>query len=278
MRLLDKLFLWTYLSPNDSGMCVESYVSYHLTHKRPTLLIGEYGRDASVLIDDNPRILRGSLEDDIKEEVFKWIRVNKYTLLKYWCGEYSTFELLLGMEKMDMIIRRNITKEEVMPVSKDELLSVEEEVRLVKQIQNGEGDVEAAKNKLLKANQRFVRSVAKQYATEKHPIDELIVEGNKGVEAAVYKYVETRGFKFISYAVWFIRRYIEDYLIEQLRWERIPLEKLSEREQGILKSYYGIGCEKVDFDEICAKYGLTSRRLLYIKCQVLRKLFIKGYE
>lgn len=112
-----------------------------------------------------------------------------------------------------MIIKRNKhNQEELMAVSPEELITAEEEVRLVKQIQNGKGDIEAAKAKLLKANQRFVRSIAKQYATEKHQIDELIAEGNKGVEDAIYKYVETRGFKFISYAVWFIRRHIEDFL------------------------------------------------------------------
>lgn len=128
---------------------------------------------------------------------------------------------IVESKTITMIIKRNKhNQEELMAVSPEELITAEEEVRLVKQIQNGKGDIEAAKAKLLKANQRFVRSIAKQYTTEKYQIDELIAEGNKGVEAAMYKYVETRGFKFISYAVWFIRPHIEDFLLEQPQLKR----------------------------------------------------------
>ena len=277
MGQYERFFYYTYLSPNDTSLCAETFVTIHFTHKRPTLLVGEYGRDAAVLIDDNPRILRGCLEETLKGEIFEWITENKDSLLKYWSEEYSSFELLLDMKTMDTILRRNIT-EEAMAVNNDEQLTFEEEVQLIKQIQNDEGDVEAAKEKLIKANQRFVRSIVRQYTNAKLPIDDIIAEGNKGIEVAMYKYEETRGFRFISYAAWFIRRRIEGFLLAQLHKKRLLLDKLSEREINILEMSYGIGRAKVDLDEICAKYDLTRQRALYIKRNALRKVFLNLSE
>lgn len=271
MRLSDKLFLWTYLSPNDSGLCVETHVSSHLTHKRPTLLVGEYGREASVLIDDNPRLLRGSLEDDIKEEIFEWIRVNKEPLIKYWREEYCTYELLIYMKQFDLM---KAYEEVNMDENKEELLSVEEEARLALQIQNAEGDVEAAKARLRNGNMRFVRVIAKQYATDAHPLDEIIAEGVKGLEAAMYKFDPSHGFKFISYAVWYIRQSIRQYLGGLLHNGNLPMDILSERERDILKMFLGIEREKATMEEICAKYELTHQRAIYIEQKALRKLFM----
>lgn len=93
-----------------------------------------------------------------------------------------------------------------------ELLITQQEVELIKQIQRGEGDVVSAKEKLMRSNFPFVRAIARRYVMEKHPLDELIAEGNKGLEAAIYKYDETRGFKFFAYATWWIRQSIDQHI------------------------------------------------------------------
>lgn len=99
--------------------------------------------------------------------------------------------------------------------SRDEFLSVEEEVALIKQIQQSPDDCEEAKSKLLRANRRFVVACAKRQM-KRHPshhtLDELINEGNQGVLFAAKKFDETQGYKFISYAVWFIRTSMENYI------------------------------------------------------------------
>ncbi len=94
-------------------------------------------------------------------------------------------------------------------VSREDLLTIEDEVKLIKQIQRAEGDVEVSKDKLMRANQRFVRAVASRYVSEKHSLEELMVEGNIGLEYAIYHFDETLGFKFISYAIWWIRQGIQ---------------------------------------------------------------------
>lgn len=117
---------------------------------------------------------------------------------------------------MKEVIKREPTEadlEFLQKFSSEDLLSVEDEVELVKQIQQGEGDVEAAKQKLMSTNQRFVYSVAKQYVSDKFTLDELMAEGNLGLEHAIYKFDETRGFKFISYAVWWIRQSIQQAIV-----------------------------------------------------------------
>ena len=105
---------------------------------------------------------------------------------------------------MDKSIKREPSEEDlknIIAISRGDLLSVEDEVELVKQIRQGKGDVDAAKEKLMHINQRFVRLVARQYISEKYNLNDLIVEGNIGLEHAIYRFDETKGFKFISYAV-----------------------------------------------------------------------------
>lgn len=117
---------------------------------------------------------------------------------------------------MKKIITREPSNEDLKfleAVSAGELISVEKEVELVKQIQRAEGDVEAAKEKLMLASRRFVRSVAQKYVSKNFSLDELIAEGNKGLEAAISKFEEARGFKFVTYATWWIRQSIEQYII-----------------------------------------------------------------
>jgi len=108
-------------------------------------------------------------------------------------------------------------------IGREELISVAEEVQLARRIK--EGDM-AARDKLTKANLRFVVSVAKQYQNQGLSLPDLITEGNLGLLRAAEKFDETRGFKFISYAVWWIRQSILQALAEQSRIVRLPLNQV----------------------------------------------------
>ena len=108
-------------------------------------------------------------------------------------------------------------------IGKVELITAEEEVRLAIQIREGD---ERALEKLTKANLRFVVSVAKQYQNQGLGLSDLINEGNLGLIKAAQKFDETRGFKFISYAVWWIRQSIMQAIAEQSRIVRLPLNKI----------------------------------------------------
>jgi RNA polymerase primary sigma factor len=108
-------------------------------------------------------------------------------------------------------------------IGKVELVSAEEEVELARRIKQGDGE---ALNKLIKANLRFVVSVSKQYQNQGLSLPDLINEGNLGLIKAAQRFDETRGFKFISYAVWWIRQSILQALAEQARIVRLPLNKI----------------------------------------------------
>ncbi|MCB0550232.1 MAG: sigma-70 family RNA polymerase sigma factor [Phaeodactylibacter sp.] len=108
-------------------------------------------------------------------------------------------------------------------ISKLDMISVEEEIELAGRIRNGD---QVALEKLVKANLRFVVSVAKQYQNNHLPLIDLISEGNIGLVKAAQRYDETRGFKFISYAVWWIRQSIMQAMSEQGRLIRLPLNKV----------------------------------------------------
>ncbi len=108
-------------------------------------------------------------------------------------------------------------------IAKVPLISAEEEVRLAQRIKKGD---KAALEKLCKANLRFVVSVSKQYQNQGLSLPDLINEGNLGLLKAAERFDETKGFKFISYAVWWIRQSILQALAEQARIVRLPLNKI----------------------------------------------------
>lgn len=106
------------------------------------------------------------------------------------------------------------------------MISVDEEIELAQKIRKGGREGERAKEKLVKANLRFVVSVAKQYQHQGLGLTDLIDEGNIGLVKAAEKFDETRGFKFISYAVWWVRQSILQAIAEQSRIVRLPLNQV----------------------------------------------------
>lgn len=156
-------------------------------------------------------------------------------------------------------------------IGKVELITPEEEVNLARQIKLGD---QQALDRLTKANLRFVVSVAKQYQNQGLSLPDLINEGNLGLIKAAQRFDETRGFKFISYAVWWIRQSILQSLAEQARIVRLPLNKVGLTNR-IQKAYSTLEQEyerepsaeelaaylEMDIEEVTASSNISSRHV-----------------
>lgn len=182
----------------------------------------------------------------------------------------------MGMRQLK--ISKSITNREsqslekyLQEIGKVDLISPEEEVQLAVRIKKGD---QAALDKLTKANLRFVVSVAKQYQNQGLTLPDLINEGNLGLIKAAQRFDETRGFKFISYAVWWIRQSIMQALAEQSRIVRLPLNKVGLTNR-ISKAYSQLEQEfereptpeelslllDIDTEEIAATLGVAARHV-----------------
>ena len=145
-------------------------------------------------------------------------------------------------------------------ISKEEMITAEEETILARKIRNGDQD---ALQKLTKANLRFVVSVAKQYQNQGLPLIDIINEGNVGLIKAAKKFDETRGFKFISYAVWWIRQSILEALSEKSRIIRIPLNQV-----GVLGKINKVVCKLEQDLERMPTHEEISAALNILECKV----------
>lgn len=177
-----------------------------------------------------------------------------------------------------MKITKSITNREsqslekyLQEIGKVELISPEEEVKLATLIKQGD---QRALDRLTKANLRFVVSVAKQYQNQGLSLPDLINEGNVGLIKAAQRFDETRGFKFISYAVWWIRQSILQALAEQSRIVRLPLNKVGLTNR-IQKAYSLLEQQferepsaeelaemlEMDLEEVASTLGINSRHV-----------------
>ncbi len=213
------------------------------------------------------------------------------------------------MSMRQLKITKSITNREsqslekyLQEIGKVELISPEEEVKLARLIKQGD---QKALDRLTKGNLRFVVSVAKQYQNQGLSLPDLINEGNLGLIKAAQRFDETRGFKFISYAVWWIRQSILQALAEQARIVRLPLNKVGLTNR-IQKAYSQLeqqferepSAEEVaealemDIEEVAASMGISARHVsmdspmskekripcsMYLKIRMLKKQMVTLY-
>jgi len=146
-------------------------------------------------------------------------------------------------------------------IGHEEMISIEEEVELAQRIRKGD---RKALERLTKANLRFVVSVAKQYQNQGLSLADLINEGNFGLIKAAEKFDETRGFKFISYAVWWIRQSILQAIAEQSRIIRLPLNQVSSvnKINKVLNKFEQENERRPSIDEIAQDTDIPEEKII----------------
>lgn len=146
-------------------------------------------------------------------------------------------------------------------ISKEEMVTPEEEVELAKRIHAGDA---GAADRLVRANLRFVVSVAKQYQNQGLGLQDLINEGNMGLMKAAWKFDETKGFKFISYAVWWIRQSILQALAEQSRTIRLPFNQVNylTKIARARNEFEQKNCRQATTEELAEMTGLSSDKII----------------
>ena len=156
-------------------------------------------------------------------------------------------------------------------ISHEGLVSVEEEIELARKIKKG--DIKALE-KLTKANLRFVVSVAKQYQNQGLSLPDLINEGNLGLIKAAKKYDETRGFKFISYAVWWIRQSIMQAISEQSRIVRVPINQMGviHKMRKVVQQFEQEYQRLPSIDEIAEQIDLPKEKIVEIMSTITKKI------
>ena len=156
-------------------------------------------------------------------------------------------------------------------ISHEGLVSLEEEIELARKIKKG--DVKALE-KLTKANLRFVVSVAKQYQNQGLSLPDLINEGNLGLIKAAKKYDETRGFKFISYAVWWIRQSIMQAISEQSRIVRVPINQMGviHKMRKVVQQFEQEYQRLPSIDEIAEQIDLLKEKIVEIMSMITKKI------
>ena len=144
------------------------------------------------------------------------------------------------------------------------MVSIEEEIELAQAIKKGGRAGERAKNKLVEANLRFVVSVAKQYQHQGLTLTDLIDEGNIGLIKAAERFDETRGFKFISYAVWWIRQSILQAIAEQSRIVRLPLNQVGSlnKVNHEINKFEQENLRRPSVEEIADRTGVDEEKIL----------------
>jgi RNA polymerase primary sigma factor len=190
---------------------------------------------------------------------FFWLFQEKALLLRAAKNNISTMRQLK--------ITKSITNREsaalekyLQEISKETMISAEEEVELAQRIKKGD---QKALERLTKANLRFVVSVAKQYQNQGLSLPDLINEGNLGLLKAAERFDETRGFKFISYAVWWIRQSILQAISEQSRIVRLPLNQVGSvnKINREINRFEQLNERRPSVDEIAEKVDLPQEKI-----------------
>ena len=194
---------------------------------------------------------------------------------------------IVETHNFDMTMKKNITNRisqsldsYIVEVNKHPLQTVEEQTELAHRIKGGDDEALA---QFIAGNLRFVVSVAKQYQNRGKSMEELIEAGNKGLELAAKKFDPQRGFKFIAYAVWFIRASILAFLetskndlnlsdLTKEEKQEMVSKMSNERDKEILTKWFGLIDSPESLEEIGQSMNLTTRRVEQLKDRAIAKL------